>query len=331
VQCSASSAAAEKATKGRSAAELRARAQRLFQAHKFSLACPTFEAAALLAPREPALFVELALCQHQLEDDALARQSNFHAIALASEKSAIDGDAKMARLRRNVYSNLAALSAWVSEENAEPTALPANCGKVDRAPGCAQTFFACTHIESGGGSAALYGATHVRIARTLEYATFDDYELFDDYPSDIDAKEPVAPIVIPDGARLQYVESYDMEARTYSCDWYCENSEAVAAETAKCRWSTKTAPADRDSCAERVCTRAERTPWAAVKAELATSDACYRESEMFNRAYGCTFVYANACTGLIGLVCKGESAHEKPRTRVLEYRFEPAASADMRP
>ena len=324
-QCCASSAAAEKVTPSRSAAELRGRAQRLFQAHKFSLACPVFEAAAVLAPRDPALFADLALCQHRLGDDDLARQSNWRAIELASEESAIEGDPKMARLRRSVYFNLAALTPEVFfAEDAQPTTLPPGCGTMAREPGCEQTFFECEYKESGGGSAALYSATHVRIARVLDDALFEDYPPFDDF-TDIDAPVPAAPIAIRDGGPLQYVESYDMEARTYSCDWLCERSEAVARETAKCRVSPKTAPADRDGCAERVCARAERTPWAAVRAELATSDECYRESKMFNQHEDCTLAYTNACSGLIGLVCNGESDRDKrPRTRVVEYRLEPA-------
>jgi hypothetical protein len=238
----------------------------------------------------------------------------------------------MTRLRRSAYYNLADLaSSWDSAEAPEVSTPRLNCGKVARVPGCEQSFFACDFYESGGGAAALYGATHVRVARALEDALFDESELFDDYSDDIDAKVPDAPIAIRDGDRLQFIESYQTEARTYSCDWLCESSEAVAAETAKCRWSPRTAPADRDGCAARVCARAERAPWGAVKAELAASDECYRESEMFNDQHDCTLAYANACTGLVGLVCHGESARDKkPRTRVVEYRFEPAVSADPR-
>ena len=73
---------------------------------------------------------------------------------------------------------------------------------------------------------------------------------------------------------------------------------------------------------------AERRPWPAVikerKAATNGQRGCHASAPKNGSEYGCQIAYANACTGLVGLICSGRGHHEaKERMRVEEYLFLP--------
>ena len=320
----ASGAAAGSNPLAESGPVLRARAMQLFRAKKFAAACPLFEAAARRLPGEPQLLADLALCQHRIGSDELARQTNLDAIARASEPAARLEDPHFARIRRHAYFNLAELDPAPGES------IDQNCGRPQVVPGCTKTFSACGVSRTAGGPTYRSDTTTIRVALTDAAARFDDGD-----PGSVPELEslatPSAELPVPvdaDGA-LDYVTRFSEEQFTHPCEWTCESSNAVGAEVATCQAKPNLSPTARENCVTTVCARAEDSPWPAVKAELRDSAACYKYAATVDGEYGCNLVYANACTGLVGLLCSGHGGGDhETLERVEEYRFQaPLAAA----
>src|SRR5204863_9199868 len=128
------------------------------------------------------------------------------------------------------------------------------------------------------------------------------------------------------------LESNVYDPRTYwGGSWSCERSTAVAAETARCEAKTPSGSASRAACAANTCTKAARSPWRAVEKEQREIDACIEGMLAMNNERECRLVRANACTGLVGLVCTSSEHGKEPATRVFEFRFEPRVRARGRP
>jgi hypothetical protein len=321
----ASGAAAESSSSAESSAQLRARATRLYRAKRFAAACPVFEAALRASPGEPELLTDLALCQHRLGNDALARQTNLEAIARASEPAARLSEPRFARIRRHAYFNLAEL------EPGEPSDQPLlereqQCWALPSAPACTKTMHACGVSRTGGGRNYRSDEADIRVAETAEAARFDenDGEVSPDW-GELATPSAELPVAITGDGALDFVDRFSEEETTYQCEWSCEGSTAVADEVDKCRSNPKASASTREQCSETVCARAERAPWAAVRGEQADSDACYQYAATVDGEYGCFVVYANACTGLLGLLCSGHAGGEREsRSRVEEYQFQGA-------
>ncbi|HET7545662.1 MAG TPA: hypothetical protein VFK05_37600 [Polyangiaceae bacterium] len=332
----ASGAAAGNPPARESSAQLRSRATRLFRGRQFAAACPLFEAALRVSPGEPELLTDLALCQHRLGQDALARQTNLEAVARASEPATRLSDPRFARVRRHAYFNMSELEAMPAPD--EPNAQPAierevQCWSLPAEPGCGQTLHACAASRVVGSRSYSASATVLRVARSAEAAHFEPWEI-DIGPdfSRLGAPAGELPVELGPESWLDFEDGFSEEELTASCEWQCEDSPAVAEEVSKCQSNPKLSSAARDRCSETVCARAERAPWAAVAAEQHDSDACYQYAKTVDGEYGCSVLYANACTGLVGLLCSGRAGGErKTLTRVEEYRFEsaPAASASL--
>jgi hypothetical protein len=130
---------------------------------------------------------------------------------------------------------------------------------------------------------------------------------------------------------LTYLESYDEYGHEWRCDeqdaWSCDSSAAVAAEAKKCPASPAGTDPSAEACRKSACDRATQRPWPAVvkerKAAAKEQRSCHAGTEKISGQYGCEVAYANACTGLVGLICTGH-AHlkAKDRSRVEEYLFE---------
>jgi len=322
----ASAAAAGNAPTGESSALLRARATRLYRAKQFETACPLFEAALRASAGDPELLTDLALCQHRLGQDELARRTNLEAIARASEPAARLSEPRFARVRRHAYFNLSELGPepGTGEPNAPPeSGRDVQCWALPAAPTCSKALHACVASQTTGGRYYRADGTVVRVAQSAEAALFEVGDI-DIHPNFDELGKPSAelPVELAVEDKLDFVDRFSEEEFNFSCEWSCENSAAVVEAVSKCRSNPKLSAADRERCTDTVCDRAERAPWAAAKAEQRQSDACYRHAATVDGEYSCSVVYANACTGLLGLSCSGHAGGErKSRTRIEEYRF----------
>jgi len=299
---------------------IRARASALFRAKKFGAACPLFEAAAGRAPEAPEILTDLALCQQRIGSDELARQTNLEAIARASQPGRLD-EPRFARVRRHAYFNLGQLEGG---GEAEPSVgYDPSCWQLQAAPGCRKSFNACAVARVSGGPAYRSDTTVVRIAQSEDAAGFGDNvpEVSPDFESRATPSDEL-PVPIDADSALDYAGRFSEEALTYRCEWSCQSSSAVSDEVSKCQSNPKQSASARQDCERTVCARAERAPWAAIKAEQRESDACYQSAATVDGEDDCYVVYANACTGLVGLLCSGHAGGEhETRTRVEEYRF----------
>src|SRR6478609_2138619 len=221
----ATAAAAGNDPPGGPAQQLRARATRLFQAKKFAAACPLFEAANRAAPGEPELLADLALCQHRLGSDELARQTNLEAIARSSEPAPRLEDPRFARIRRHAYFNLSELdNASLTGSNFDPEQ---SCFQLEAAPGCAKTLNACGIAKTMGGRSYRSDSAMVRVAASAEGAQLDDgdVQLQPDFES-LSAPSSHIPTTIDANAVLDFVVSFSEEAHSFDCEWSCEASGA---------------------------------------------------------------------------------------------------------
>lgn len=314
-------------------AAARAEGTRLFRAKKFAAACPKFEKAAQLAPEDPEPLADLALCKQRLGDTASAETINRQVIDLGSKEKALT-DPRFARSRRHAYFNLHQIQPerhYLPEDEKRKA-----CGELAPEAGCAKTLFYCSDGWTGGGSWMTQNYTRINIAASAEAARFDEddtdpYTLEHTTPDYGELTEPFQPTpeVVEDGESVTYLESYSNEVNEWRCDesaWSCDRSDAVAAEAKKCLASPAKAPNAAEACRKDACDRASRRPWPAVvkerKAAAKQQRGCHASAPQTGSEYGCQIAYANACTGLVGLICSGrESREPKERTRVEEYLF----------
>jgi hypothetical protein len=321
------------------AAAARAEGTRLFRAKKFESACPKFEQAVRLAPEDPEPLADLALCRQRLGSSDTAEDINRKVIDLGSTGKALT-DPRFVRSRRHAYFNLYQLNKNVKGRYF-PEAQAAGCGELRPEVGCSKRLFYCADSWTTGGTFVTYDVTRVRVAASADDARFD---ADDDDPqtrenADPDFSElttPFAPTpdVVENGDSVTYLESYRGEGAVMRCDeqaWSCEGSAAVAVEAKKCVASRGGAPSSAEACARSACGRAQQKPWPAViterKAAAHGQRACRATATSVDSEYGCQIAYANACTGLVGLICSGVGPHKKEElTRVEEYQFQPPPS-----
>ena len=319
------------------AAAARAEGTRLFRAKNFEAACPKFEKAAQLAPEDPEPLADLALCRQRLGDTGSAETINRQVIGLGSKGKALT-DPRFARSRRHAYFNLHQIHpqhGYLPDEAGRKT-----CGELNPEEGCSKKLFYCTDSWTGGGSWMTQNHTRVNIAASAEAARFDedDTDLYTHEHAAPDIDELTKPFqptpeVVEDEESVTYFESYSDEVNEWRCDeqaWSCDRSDAVAAEAHKCLASPAKAPSPAEACRKDACNRAERRPWPAVikerKAAAKRQRDCHASAPDNESEYGCEIAYANACTGLVGLICSGRAsrkAKEKEQTRVEEYLFLP--------
>jgi len=309
---------------------LRAEGTRLLRAKQVAAACLAFESASRLSPSDPDAAVDLALCQQRRGNDERARAQNLTAIALASGPEQIE-DPHFARVRRSAYFNLDQLP---QPDDDAPAAKPvANhapnqaCGRPAAGPGCSKAFIACSKEHAGGGAQVRTSSTVVRLALTEDDATFEDGEDLEGDDLDDDSAS-LLPRHIARGNSLTFNDSYNMELLQYVCEadeWSCEKSLAVAAEAEAC--VRKAGSGSEGRCQEQACTRAQSRPSAIIAreqhaAERATNE-CYQHCSDSEENHHCSVAYANACTGLVGIVCHGHTGQAVQEwTHVHEVAFE---------
>jgi tetratricopeptide (TPR) repeat protein len=315
-------------------AAARAEGTRLYRAKNFEAACPKFEKAAQLAPADPEPLADLALCRQRLGDTGAAEKVNRQVIDLGSTGKALT-DPRFARSRRHAYFNLRQIETQLRYF---PEVGFDICGELNPEEGCSKKLFYCGDSWTGGGSWMTQNYTRVNIAASAEAARFDedDTDLYTrehtepDFDELTQAFQP-APEVVETGESVTYLESYSNEVNEWRCDenaWSCDRSDAVAADAKKCLASAAKAPTSAEACRKDACNRANDRPWPAVikerKVAAAAERSCHASAAENGSEYGCQIAYANACTGLVGLICSGRySLKAKARTRVEEYLFLP--------
>ena len=311
------------------AAAARAEGTKLFRAKNFAAACPKFEAAAQLAPEDPEPLADLALCKQRLGDTGAAEQINRQVIDLGSKGKALT-DPRFARSRRHAYFNL-------HQMQTQPRYFPEKekrkaCGELTPEEGCSKKLFYCEDSATTGGSWMTQDCTRVSIATSAEAARFDEEDTDPatrehPKPDFGELTEPFqpTPVVVEDEESVTYLESYSDTVNEWRCDesaWSCDRSDAVAAQAKKCL----TSPVE--ACRADACKRANQRPWPAVikerKAAAKAQRSCHADAPKSGSEYGCEIAYANACTGLVGLICSGRAPRKtKEQTRVEEYLFPP--------
>jgi hypothetical protein len=316
------------------AAAARAEGTRLFRAKNFEAACPKFEKAAQLAPADPEPLADLALCRQRLGDTGSAEKVNRQVIDLGSTGKALT-DPRFGRSRRHAYFNLRQIKTplrYFPEVGSDI------CGELTPEEGCAKKLFYCADSWTGGGSWMTQNHTRVNIAASAEAARFDEDDT-DPYTRERTAPDfdelvqpfQSTPEVVEDGESVTYLESYSDEVNEWRCDeqaWSCDRSDAVAAEAKRCVAAPAKAPVSAETCRKDACDRANHQPWPAVvkerKSAAKAQRACHASAPENESAYGCQIAYANACTGLVGLICSGRHSRKaKERVRVEEYLFRP--------
>ena len=315
------------------AASARAEATKQLRAKNNDAACPKFELAVRLAPEDPEPLADLALCEQRRGSEVVARELNRKVIDLGSATRALT-DARFARSRRHAYFNLSQIDKD-NDEGHRAQIGRQSCGQFKPEPGCAKGLFYCATWRTDGGTWRTFETTRVRIAASAGEAKFDEMEVNDSEEPDFDEfREPVEPTpdVVSNEDSVTYIESYSEEGHDWKCDqdenaWSCERSAAVAAEVKKCLASSGGATSE-DACRKHACERATHQPWPAIIKERKAIDKnrrrCHADADRLDGEYGCQLVYANACTGLAGLVCTGRHrSQKKVQSRVEEYLFEP--------
>lgn len=308
---------------------LRAEGTRLLHAKQVPAACLAFESASRLSPSDPDAAVDLALCEQRRGNEERARAQNLTAIALASRPEQIE-DQHFGRVRRSAYFNLEQLPEPSPDAHAaEPVANSAPdqaCARLAAEPGCSKAFTACSKRHAGGGAQVRTSATVVRLALNEADASFEDGADLDGNELEDDSASPV-PRQVTSGNSLTFNESYSLEFSQYTCEtdeWSCDKSLAVAAEAEACVHKAGTGSEGR--CQEQACAHAQNRPSAAIAreqraAERATN-GCYQHCSDSEQSYDCSVAYANACTGLVGIVCHGHTGQDRDWTRVAEVAFE---------
>lgn len=308
---------------------LRAEGTRLLHAKQVPAACLAFESAAHLLPSDPDAAVDLALCEQRRGNGERARAQNQTAIALASGPEQIQ-DPHFARVRQSAYFNLDQLPEPSDDARAaEPVVSSAPdqaCARIAAEPGCSKAFIACSKPHAGGGAQVRTSSTVVRLALTAADASFEDGEDLEGNELESESAS-IVPRQVTSGGSLTFNESYSLEVLQYVCEadeWSCEKSLVVAAEAEACL--RKAGAGSETRCQEQACARAQNRPSAAVareqrEAERATNE-CNQHCADSEESTDCSIAYANACTGLVGIVCHGRTGQtERAWTRVTEVAF----------
>jgi hypothetical protein len=316
--------------------DARADGTRAYRAGRYAAALAAFETAAKLQPSDPEALADVALALQKLGRNDEAVAANRKVVELAARPGKLKA-AKRARIRQGAYFNLGKLGQQVRVPEADA------CGTIETDPNaCKKRLFACRKSRMEAGSAIATVWDVLRVARDKESATFvtpsDDYEdEYHDYPPLIHGvsdrayngkvlREDELSQQEGDGV-LRYgdEETGNECARIHGSEWTCEDSEAVRVETLRCLGQTEGGPgwSLRKSlatapCFQKVCERAEKTPWPAVTKEedehTKTLFACYdAQSEIEDTT--CVVVYADACAGTVGMYCTTSVEHEKGKPK----------------
>jgi hypothetical protein len=313
---------------------LRAEGTRLLHAKQIPAACLAFESASRLAPADPGAVVDLALCEQRRGNSERARTENLTAIGLASAAERIQ-DPHFGRVRRSAYFNLDQLpEPSEGARAAEPAVSHApdqDCARLPPELGCSKAFSVCSKQHAGGGAQVRTSATVVRLALNEADASFEDGEDLEGNELEDDSGSAV-PRQVASGNSFTFNGSYSLELLQYVCEadeWSCDKSLAVAAEAEAC--VHKAGSGSEARCQEQACAHAQNRPSPAVSREQRAaeraSDECYKQCAASEESSDCNVAYANACTGLVGIVCRGRTGQAGGDwTRVTEVAFEPGAT-----
>ena len=290
---------------------LRARALTAHEARDYKRACALYTQAARLRPEHAAVQSDLGLCLMKQGRKAEAVRANLRAVRLAApSKAELPPDAE--RTRKAAYFNLHALGVSVELPG------PGQCAPLAKASACKAPVYACgakwTEYGSGGGSSG----TAVNLALSEQAALG---ELGQGTEDTVARPKQDALLGLEGSPPLEAVPSVlvlteeEAEAFTGPCarrsEWSCDASAAVrgAAETCLaraggCDGGVMDCPSAL-RCGEEACAKAERSPSPAVRAEqqLAqhAADRCGTEALPHT---SCSVVLADACLGLVGVVCE---------------------------
>lgn len=298
---------------------LRARALAAHEARDYKRACALYAQAARLRPEHAAVQSDLGLCLMKQGRKAEAVRANLRAVRLAAPgKAELPPGAE--RTRKAAYFNLHALGVSVELPG------PGQCARLTKASACKTPVYACgakwTEYGSGGGSSG----TAVNLALSEQAAALGELaqgtedsvlrprndSLFgiegspprEALPSSLVLTEEKAEVFTGPCARHQ--------------GWSCDSSVTVrgAADTCLARAGGCDGGAmDCPSalrCSEEACAEAQRSPSPAVRAEQQLAqqavDRCGTEPLPHTL---CSVVLADACLGLVGVVCETSTvAHD---------------------
>ena len=316
---------------------LQAEATKLFRQKNYAAACETFQAAVTAAPEDAALLTDLALCQQKLGKNAEAKASNLRAIALASKDAHLIGDAAAVRERRHAYFNLDQLAV----DLALGLSRGGGCGTLDAPAGCARVFHACAEIENRDTRTQEATRTSVKVALTpADAAWTEDARLAlgseDQLIGELTKPSPALPEEVE--GWMTAITAFVQDAPRQPCEydrWACEKSDAVTDAARLCVAAAGSAgdagePIEQTACFQKVCRELDRKPSKAVLREKRRAEKNAGRCEKASAGddgirYECSIVHADACTGLVGIVCSsdGVEIRGKPAVRVEEYHFAP--------
>ena len=291
---------------------LRARALAAYEARDYKRACTLYTQAAGLRPEHAAVQSDLGLCLMRQGRKAEAVRANLRAVRLAAPGQAeLPPDAEVTR--KAAYFNLHALGVRVDLPS------PGGCSALTKASGCKAPVYACGakwgEYGSGGGTSG----TAVNLALSEQAAALGERVQGPD--STVSNPRPGYKLGIEGSPPHKAVPSSLLELEekgevlTGSCvrhsAWSCDASDAVLgaantclARAGGCDGGVMDCPAAL-RCREEACAEAERTPSPAVRAEQQLAqqamDRCGKQPLPYT---SCSVVLADACLGLVGVVCE---------------------------
>jgi hypothetical protein len=322
---------------------LRAEATKLFKKKKFAEACEKFRQAADATPDDAAVLTDLGLCQHKLGQDKDAAVTNLRAIEIASRDPGRIDDPAATRVRRHAYFNL-------DQAKADAVAvIPGDdrgtkCETITPPPGCARSFEVCGVAGSMGFRMRTYSRINAKVALTRAAATWTDEEIIQHNSDDPSFGGP--PSDKPQSAdddKVIFIADFQDDARTEGCDdvsgWTCETSDGVRAAAEACLKSGgaggaggAATPLEDSACFKKACAALDKHPSKAVARERRRADKTVSgcSKDLLNGIgshYLCSIVYANACTGLLAVLCDSEGPGNQESSHIDEYVFDPAPPA----
>lgn len=315
---------------------LQAEATKLFRQKRYAAACEKFQAAVTTAPTDAALLTDLALCQKKLGRDAEAKASNLRAIALASGDAKLIGDAAAARQRRHAYFNLDQLGVDLTLGLSHV----GGCAALDAPPGCSRQFHACAETENRDTRTQEAKRTSVKLALSPAGAAWtEDARLAQESEDQVLAQLTEPSPAIPEDVDgwLTVITAFEQDAPRHPCEydeWACEKSDAVKDAARICIAAAGSArdsgePIEQTPCFHKLCHELDGKPSKAVLREKLRAAKNVRRCEASagneGSSYECSIVSANACTGLVGIVCSSDRVEIRGKTavRVDEYHFLP--------